>query len=184
MRERWKWIKGYRGRYKVSSFGRVYSVPRTRPSKAGSISRVQGRILKGTDNWDGYLIVGLAMPGKKTRIRGIHQLVATAFVRKPKTKYELEVNHLDGNKYNNHYLNLEWTTSRGNSNHAMANGLLKPLRGQDKVEAKLDDASVRVIKRLWPTGNYTQGQLGNWFGVTQSVISTIVNNKAWGHINT
>jgi len=42
----------------------------------------------------------------------VHRIVAETFCKKDNEK--LEVNHLDGNKRNNHYLNLEWTTHSKN----------------------------------------------------------------------
>lgn len=57
---------------------------------------------------------------------GIHILVATAFIPNPHD-HPL-VNHLDGNKTNNCVSNLEWTTPRGNTEHAIATGLVTGLR--------------------------------------------------------
>ena len=61
----------------------------------------------------------------------VHRLVAHHFVPKPKdllaqglNEENLVVNHLDGNKLNNRWDNLEWTTQKGNMAHASSTGLL------------------------------------------------------------
>ena len=61
----------------------------------------------------------------------VHRLVAHHFVPKPKDlvdqglkEDDLVVNHLDGNKRNNRCDNLEWTTIKGNTEHASINGLM------------------------------------------------------------
>ncbi len=60
----------------------------------------------------------------------VHRLVAKYFVPNP-SNYP-HVNHLDGNKYNNHYSNLEWCTIEMNNAHAKALGLMsgKALRDE------------------------------------------------------
>lgn len=55
--------------------------------------------------------------GKRQRYR-IHRLVAYTFVENDDPKNKTVVNHLDGDKSNNYYKNLEWTTSAGNTIHA------------------------------------------------------------------
>lgn len=52
----------------------------------------------------------------------IHRLVALYFVKNPNSKYI--VNHIDGNKINNHYQNLVWTTQKENVNHSVQNRLI------------------------------------------------------------
>ena len=55
-----------------------------------------------------------------------HRIVAHHFVPIPKDLSEenLVVNHLDGNKLNNNWRNLEWTTNAGNLTHASINSLM------------------------------------------------------------
>lgn len=53
-----------------------------------------------------------------------HIQVAKAFVPNP-FNYPV-INHLDGNKLNPFYGNLEWTTHQGNTQHALECGLTKP----------------------------------------------------------
>lgn len=47
----------------------------------------------------------------------VHQAVAAMFVPNPKPDVYTVVNHIDGNKMNNHYTNLEWCTQRQNVWH-------------------------------------------------------------------
>ena len=61
----------------------------------------------------------------------VHRLVAKHFVAIPEdllaqglSKETLVVNHIDGDKLNNRWDNLEWTTQKGNLEHASINGLI------------------------------------------------------------
>ena len=55
------------------------------------------------------------------RMEAKHRLVAKVFL--PRSKDNDEVNHLDGDKNNNHYSNLEWTNRSENMKHAFRLGL-------------------------------------------------------------
>jgi hypothetical protein len=59
---------------------------------------------------------------KKTE--NIHRLIAITFL--PNTNNLPIVNHIDGNKLNNHIDNLEWCTYKENTSHALTTKLTKP----------------------------------------------------------
>ncbi|AEX61451.1 putative intron encoded HNH endonuclease [Megavirus courdo11] len=70
---------------------------------------------------NGYNYCNIKMDNGKFKAFRVHRLVAKLFVKNPH-KYDI-VNHLDGNKTNNNYKNLEWTTISGNNQHAADNNL-------------------------------------------------------------
>ena len=90
-------------------------------------SHYSNKILRSTDNGNGYLNVKLQLPlsntdGIKRYITlYVHRLVATAFIPNPDNLPQ--VNHIDGNKSNNSVSNLEWCTAKDNTAHAIATKL-------------------------------------------------------------
>ena len=98
-------IKGYQGLYEISNYGNVKSIARN-TSKGG--------ILKPNKTLGG-LTVRLTKSGKNKQFR-VHRLVAETFIPNPENKPQ--VNHIDGNRWNNHFLNLEWNTNSENNKHA------------------------------------------------------------------
>lgn len=75
-----------------------------------------------TQNPNGYLKVQLNFMGEKKQLL-VHRLVALHFIPNP---YEHPlVNHIDGNKTNNDWKNLEWISESGNAQHALKTGLRK-----------------------------------------------------------
>lgn len=81
------------------------------------------RFLKPYDNGLGYLAVKLRKCNGKRKQFYVHRLVAMMFI--PNTINLPDINHIDGDKSNNHVSNLEWITKSENSKHAFNNGFLK-----------------------------------------------------------
>ncbi|MBD3878207.1 MAG: HNH endonuclease [Quinella sp. 1Q5] len=121
--ELWKDFSGYQ----VSNFGRVKSFHK------GKV-----KILKPQLNQHGYLYVQLRTE-KKIKPFRIHRLAAQCFIPNPEEK--AQVNHIDGNKFNNHVSNLEWCTPSDNQRHAVITGL-RP-SGENSSLAKFTNEQVR-----------------------------------------
>ena len=60
---------------------------------------------------------------------------------------------------------------------------LEPVTQAENVQrgnhAKLTQADVNEIRRLWATGSVTQKELGHRFGVAPAYISQLVNYSTW-----
>lgn len=124
--EIWKPITGFETRYEISSYGRVRSLGMD--LRWGTVTRHQpGRILVpesqyGSKDPTSYLQVRLCVDGKRM-VKSIHRMVAEHFIPNPDNKPV--VNHIDGDKTNNHVENLEWATQSENQVHAIKTGLKK-----------------------------------------------------------
>ena len=81
----------------------------------------------------GYLHVSLTI-NKQSKHFLIHRLVALMFV--PNPYFYSEINHIDGNKENNYFENLEWCTRSHNVKHAFDMGLKVNKKGSNSAHAK------------------------------------------------
>ena len=112
--EVWRDVEGYEGQYQVSNKGNVHSVARI-----DSLGRKQGgRTLRPGYSTNGYPKVVLCKNGKM-KTKYIHRLVAEAFIPNPNNSPQ--INHIDEVKDNNNVENLEWCTSKYNTNHGTRN---------------------------------------------------------------
>jgi hypothetical protein len=141
--EIWKDIKGYEGKYQISSLGRVKSFYKCIRTEKGHLKRIkttEGIVVKGRPHGNGYLTVYLYNErGKKTHY--IHRLVAEAFLENSSNKEQ--VNHKDFNKQNNQVDNLEWVTRSQNRLHWK-----KSLKYEEDYENKMINITHKVVKRI------------------------------------
>ena len=114
-KEIWKDVKGFNGKYQVSSYGRVKSIGHT-----DSLGRYWKTImLKLVKYHGGYLHVQLTGSQSKQVSIPVHRLVAKAFIPNP-DNYP-QVNHKDEDPTNNQVDNLERCTSKYNVNYGHRN---------------------------------------------------------------
>lgn len=121
--ERWEDIAGYEGFYKVSSYGKVFSV--------------RTNILLSADISTGYPTVVLSVNRVKKKFL-VHRLVAAAFIPNPEGKRC--VNHINGIKVDSRVENLEWCTHSENEIHSFKK-LGKKIKHSDSTKQKLREVS-------------------------------------------
>lgn len=169
--EIWRDVNGYEGLYKISNFGRVKSF------HYGVEKFLKLRIAN-----TGYSVVGLSKRGFMKEM-GIHILVAKAFVENPGSKPF--VNHIDGNKSNNHADNLEWVTNKENIHHAWKSGLIKPVIGTEHHGAKLSREDVIYIRKNYKPRDKTFGAyaLAKEFNVSKRTIEEVAHNKRYNDVS-
>jgi len=163
--EDWVDTIGYEGLYQVSSLGRVKSLKRKWvPSEF---------ILKPYDTKH-YLTVGLSKgsPRKITNVR-VHSLVYTCF--EGELPEGLTINHIDGNKHNNHRSNLELLTLSDNVKDAHKRGSYYNKKGLSK-SCKLSLEEALVVKE----SKLKSSKLASFYKVSTSTINNIKRGLGYG----
>lgn len=107
---------------------------------------------------DGYLTVvlyGKDKNGKKHSVgKSVHRIVAELFVPRPSNEPNLEVNHIDCDRTNPHYTNLEWITHYENIQYSIKKGRHKSPNwsGINNPKSKLSQEQKQEIINLYKTG--------------------------------
>ena len=107
----------------------------------------------------GYYRVELRKKGKRFYLL-VHRLVAENFI--PNFDNKLQVNHINGNRFDNRVENLEWCTQSYNIKHAYESGLMKPKYGKDNgwhTEVLQYDLDGNFIKE-WESISEAKKRLG------------------------
>ena len=109
-----------------------------------------------------------------------HRLVMMCF-SPVENQYELQVNHIDGNKENNCLENLEWCTNQENRIHAVRIGLAAHLMGESNPYSKLLEGQViDIIQDLLNHVPYSQ--IMKKYNISKSTISAIKNKRNWTYL--
>lgn len=160
--ETWKDITGFP--YEVSSHGRVRN-------------KRTNYILKPVPNTSGYYRVSLHVNTKNTDAY-VQRLVATYFLDKPLGKDY--VNHIDGDKSNNHVSNLAWVTASENTWHSIDNLGYRPY---EKLSIpRFNPQLVWDIRYTDKYKGYTVKALAKLVGASMQATDSVRNFRSWKHI--
>ena len=119
--------------YKIYPDGRVYSIKLK-------------KYISGHKNRRGYYAFTLYNIDGKRKHKGLHQLLAMAFIPNP-YNYEV-VRHLDDNKDNNCLTNLKWGTIKENVQDAIRNNVFKMPDNSKKWLVKTPTNDIMEVNNL------------------------------------
>ena len=136
------------------------------------------KFLKQRLHKNGYWTLSTKLEGRKSPAMcfKVHRLVAQTYLPNPKGLPQ--VNHIDGNKQNNHLSNLEWVTNKENYYHAKSLGLTAtPPSRDNNPQSKLTTFQLESIAAEYKPHSREHGirALSRKYGVAHSTLSRLVS---------
>ena len=164
---RFKEIEGYNNDYFITEDSDVISV------KSGTKLFLKKRLTTR-----GYYYNNLCKNDKYKSIC-IHRLVGIYFVENNNGFNVL--NHIDGNKLNNRYDNLEWCDQVHNMKEASRMGLLKIKRGAESnlYSGKLNIDISNMIRSIRSNEKLSYDKIAKMFDVSKATIINICKNRIY-----
>jgi hypothetical protein len=171
-KEIWRNIPEYED-YQVSNFGNVVSF-KNKKYENGFPMKVQ-------EDRAGYIKIIVWKNGKQKTLK-LHRIVCELFNDEAPEGKEY-VNHIDGNKNNNHYSNLEWTSSSENTLHAYKNGLKNHSRNKRAIIQKSLMGEIINIYLSVSEGAIAVG--GNTYGISMACKNKFKSYKGyvWNYVD-
>lgn len=130
---------------------------------------------------DGYVKVTLVSPGKKRHRYSVHRLMMENY-RPIKDMDKMQVNHIDGNKQNNHLSNLEWCTCKENIHHAMKNNLRHDQKGENNNGSKYTEKQILEAIEMIKSKKYTGKEIDEKMGFCSDYANMIRRKERWAHL--
>lgn len=162
----WRDAPGFPG-YQVSGDGRIR---RSVPVRGG----IAGKVLRPFAKESGHRDIVLRRNGKFVHAR-IARLVCEAWHGPCPAGHECC--HNDGDPANDHWTNLRWDTRKANHADKLSHGT--DFRGERSPNARLTWKKVREIRGRYAAGGVTMLQLAKEYGVIETAIWKIINQKRW-----
>jgi len=147
MEEEFRDIPGYEGYYQASNFGRVKSLERYVKHSRDRFRVVNQKILKGTINGGGYIVVRLSK-NSNIIMKTVHKIMHITFTDKFNQNKPC-IDHIDRDRQNNHIDNLRECTHQENSRNVTKKlntsskylGVMR-YKNKWKVSIRLDDKKI------------------------------------------
>lgn len=157
-------------------------------SNFGGFTNKRQTFYKSSVNSRGYIIVKMMTTSFEVTSEPLHRLIAEKFVMNPDIYLYNEINHIDGDKTNNHWKNLEWVTHEMNMRHAFDMNMVHRAKGEELYLTKISVSAVHEICRLF---SIYQGRAESVYhkiketypDVTLKMVQHIKNKECWSHIS-
>jgi len=165
MKEVFKDVVGYENLYRISNLGRLYSCRKD-------------KIISPSIDKKGYYCFCLTKEKKQKHMLA-HRLVGISFI--PNHENKSDINHIDFNPLNNIVGNLEWATRQENIQHSIKGNRINR-KGHRNPNAKIDENTAIIIKRLKRHSGLTYAKIGEMYNKSRYSIIGIVT-KSWKHLD-
>lgn len=151
-------VKGFEGKYRVSNYGYFLR---------WRVKQKDWKILKGSVDSGGYIYACLMLPKKRDpekpnsarKFWWMQRLVAMHFIPNPHN--HRDVNHIDGDRKNNHVSNLEWVSRRENVSHGLRMKGFKGMIGVKKTPHSTYAAYYTIGVKTIYLGEYATPELAH-----------------------
>lgn len=138
--------------------------------------------LKQTNTDQGYLTVTVQTSDNLFRKIRVHRLVLETYDTVKPDSERWECDHIDCNKTNNNFGNLEWVTSKENKKRAWENNLYDECLGENNHMTDFEERDVHDICGMIQDGIRNK-DIAEIYSVDASTISQIRRGKNWKHIS-
>lgn len=155
------------GLYAIEEDGRVYSYS-------------SNKYMKTSIDKDGYITISLRNTLGGYSHFGIHRLLMITYFPINNME-EMTVNHIDGNKFNNSFNNLEWVTANENTRLAHKTKYNNTV-GENHGKAKLTEEQAKRVIKLLKEGKGTKEIRKEIPFITKNMVSQIKHNRTWKHL--
>lgn len=151
--------------YLISEYGDIYSLK-------------TNKILKSNLDKDGYKEISLQLNNHKRQSFRIATLVMVTFGNCPPDNIlDATIDHIDGNRLNNHISNLRWLERSENSSIRR----VKP-NGENNGSHILNEKQVIEICELIKENKMSLKQIAVLYNIDKTTISNIKRKKTWSYL--
>lgn len=172
---KWLPLVGFETEYAISEYGHLVNIMTWGVKDADGRKKSRlGKLLSPMIDRFGYLRYDLHARGSFQVSRGVY----STFVGQ--IPEGLDIDHIDSNKSNNHYSNLQPLTRKENVLKAKENRKNIP-RGESFRNSKLTEEKVRQIRDLREYG-WTFENIAVEYEVSKPCIIYVCQRKTWSHV--
>jgi hypothetical protein len=171
--------------YAINNSGILISKKINKSNPNGDWFEVKGHVTK-----KGYKTFSLSYEKNTEKNFFAHRIVALYFVDGCSDERNI-INHIDGNKLNNHYTNLEWCTNSENLKHAWKTGLMNNIVDKRKkqyfetilIKNNLSHSDVIQMYKSYHKGIITINSIAKIYNISLKLVTSIVRHNHFYNID-
>ena len=158
--------------YEISNYGRIKRISKENNDEI---------LLKGSVT-NNFISLNLKLLGNVTQGIYIHKFVATHFVKNedPDKKFLI---HLDKDKTNNYWKNLQWVNQEELTEWQKENGVYDVVKRRKTGQYKLTEAKVKLIKKRLQSGRTKKKIIAKNFNISLTQLKRIERGENWAHVS-